>query len=526
VSGLDIGSRQTGLGVVPAKTTAAVPARAVSWELPAWLVRGALGAVVAIVFGSVALLAVAHVDDRYHVNHVAGSWMALAELVRSGTLVPPLFEDGFYGGTRYMPLTPLLHGAAAWITDELVVSGKIVAYATSLLLYALVFIVLRRVGCSRLVSLALIALVLVTPVGLLAATGIRGDTLATLLQVGAVALVLRSSTPRTLAAAGALSALAVTSKLTAVWAVLAIGIWLLVRGRSDLRKLATFAAAFVGSLVALLALLEVASGGNLSDSIFTALFGRTEGSRNSLPESVSTVFQLLTASGIWLLLPLALFAALVGLATRRPTLLQLAFLVQIPILVLVFTEQGADFNQFLDLTVVTVLVVGELWALAGTDERRLAPVAAIAVLAVVLGAAESFRVSMKSDVVQAANELAGRASDRYPTDPLAGYVDASDTILSEDPTIPLLLGQRPIVQDASMLPLIEKRQPELIRDLRQRVETKGFSKVILMKPITDRNWYSSARKFGDSVSEAIRRNYQLQEHVVRGMTDYWIYRPA
>src|SRR5262245_14405971 len=61
-------------------------------------------AAAAVVGVCVLLLGVAHVDDRFGVDHVSGSWLGLAAAVRDGVLYPPLHDDGFYGGTRWMPL--------------------------------------------------------------------------------------------------------------------------------------------------------------------------------------------------------------------------------------------------------------------------------------------------------------------------------------------------------------------------------------------------------------------------------------
>src|SRR5512132_3924697 len=71
------------------------------------------------------LVAAAHVDDAYEVDHVAGGWMALAEYLTHGTLYPSFFDGVHYGGTRYMPLQIALHGGLARITGEYLVSGKV-----------------------------------------------------------------------------------------------------------------------------------------------------------------------------------------------------------------------------------------------------------------------------------------------------------------------------------------------------------------------------------------------------------------
>ena len=93
-----------------------------------WL-SAALVLVSAGVLGACVLLAAAHVDDRYKLDHVSGARIALAQYVNEGTLYPELDDGRFYGGTRFMPLPVLLHAAVAKLTGEYLVSGKLLGYA-------------------------------------------------------------------------------------------------------------------------------------------------------------------------------------------------------------------------------------------------------------------------------------------------------------------------------------------------------------------------------------------------------------
>ena len=218
----------------------------------------------AITFLSAGLIALAHIDDRYNVNHVSGTWMALAADVRHGTLYRPLFDDGVFGGTWYTPLQFVLQAGASFLTGEWIVSGKLLAYATAAALLALVYVLLRRLGCSRVVAAALVSAILLSQAGIFAATSIRGDTLPLLLQLAAVALVARSVSTRSLVAAGVLCALAITAKLAAVWAPVTIIVWLILRARRGLRP---FLLSFAGSLIVLLGAFELWSGGRMSETL-------------------------------------------------------------------------------------------------------------------------------------------------------------------------------------------------------------------------------------------------------------------
>ena len=156
-------------------------------------VRIALLAVASACAAGVTLLALAHVDDRYELDHVAGAWMALAQRLADGTLYPPLYDGEQFGGTRFAPLAISLHGGAARLTGETIVSGKLVSAVAFAAVLALVWAHLRRAELGRPESIALLASLLVAPVGLLAALGIRGDAPALALGLGALLCALRAA---------------------------------------------------------------------------------------------------------------------------------------------------------------------------------------------------------------------------------------------------------------------------------------------------------------------------------------------
>ena len=321
----------------------------------------ALAATSAIVLASACLLAAVHVHDRYYVNHVSGHWMTLARYVHDGTVYPPLFDGSHTFGTFYFPLPFLAHGAVSLVTGEYLVSGKLTAYATAIALFGFLFLLLRRVGCSKVVSLALVSAVLVTPAGYLAAVSIRGDALAVVFQLGALLVVTRGISRRTMLVAAVLCALGLASKSTAVWAPAAILVWAAVRDR---RAAVEFAAAFVGLTAVLFGLVDLVSGGRFWENISTfALSQPTDPGATPL-SGASTLVHLnfLDRDGIWLLFPFALLAGTLSLRRRRLSLFQIALVIEMLILVVVLRDVGADYNHLLDMSVLTALVVGELWA--------------------------------------------------------------------------------------------------------------------------------------------------------------------
>jgi hypothetical protein len=462
----------------------------------------------------------AHVDDRHGIDHVSGSWMALAQAVNSGTLYPPLYDGEAFGGTRFMPVPIVLQAVAAQVSGEYLVSAKVLTALLMAALLALTFVLLRRGRCPTPVALLLTSTLLVTGTGVTAATSVRNDVLPVLLQLGAVALVAGSTTRRALAVAGALCALALVSKLSAVWAPIAIGIWLL---RGDRRRLMAFGGALLAVLAAALAAFLVASDGRIVDNV-VGLSLQTTGRVGSLHEQVSRV-RLIAREGFGVLGALLLLLAAAGtvLAARRRRLdlYHLAFLASLVVSAVVLVDPGAFVNHLVDAQVLAVLVVGRSWQELSPWPGRwaLVPTAIVVVLLVGTALAYDEHVPVRADV---------RALVHGTTDPdernpaLAVVVRPGGTLLAEDPTIPVLLGRQPVLLDPYMLRRIGERHPQWRADLVRRIDAAEFDEVVLLYlPESAPGWYDHIH-LGPEVVGAIERRYRPAERV----EGYWVFVPA
>ena len=116
-------------------------------------------------------LAFAHLDDRFNVNHVSGTLLALADRAREGVLYPPFFDGQSYGGTRTMPVPILLYAVAISIGGDLLAPAKLVDLLASAALVAVLVAVLRRRGASMTMSVGLAATVVTSQVFLVAGAG-------------------------------------------------------------------------------------------------------------------------------------------------------------------------------------------------------------------------------------------------------------------------------------------------------------------------------------------------------------------
>jgi hypothetical protein len=483
------------------------------------LLKVALASLGIAVLASWLFLAVVHVDDRFNVGWVEGSKMALAQSAEAGVLYPPLYDGDRYGGTRFMPIPILLHAGAAQLTSEYLISGKLVAYGSAGLLLGLTFMVLIRMPVPVPVALALTAGVLATHPGLLAATTVQGDGLSVFFQLAAVAVLASSKQrPATLAAA-ALCTLAISSKLSAVWAPLAISIWLLARDR---RRLLLFLAALVLILLGMFAIFQLVTDGRLLANLTELSFAGVEGVSDVLRSPLRLLDLVIDAAPVLLVLaPFALFAEPIIGGRSEVSIYYLALLAAILTLLVVLSDRGALDNHLLDITVLTLIVVGRVWSLTARREpspRLLPPILAFAVL---WGVAVSAVVEMRVDLQQTvASLIRGERTSTSDHESLARLIGPQQTLLAEDPSVPLALGRTPVVLDAWALLRMARTHPDWVGDLVSKIEHQAFDKVVLVYPLSFQAWYRDIH-FGQGIAEAIQTSYRFAGN----HAGYYVYVP-
>jgi hypothetical protein len=502
------GGRAGGLADRPYATDAAVPAHP-------WLSR-ALAACATLIVAAWALLAVVHADDRYHIGWVEGTRIALARAAAGGVLFPPLFDGNAYGGTRFMPGPILLHAGLAQVTGEYLVSGKLLAYCTTLLLLVVMFVLLRRAGCSRSGAAGLAAGVLVTLPGLLAGTTTQGDGLSVVLQLAAVGLILHARSRVSTVGAAACCTLAVVSKLTAVWAPIAIVVWLVARDR---RRLPLFAAALIAGLAAAFGLLELLSDGRMISNLRPLAFAGSAGGAGLLRAPMRVLS--LVADGaplVLILFPLA-FGALLTHGRRAFSIWLASLIAALVVLVVVMSDSGALHNHVLDLVVVTLIATGDAWARLAPPPGR--PTAlGVAVGVVILWALTvSFLLEVRPDVEEAAREAFASTPARYEPHPLATELHGR-TLLSEDPYIPVSLDREPVVLDAWTFLRLGRDHPSWRAALVARIEARTFDRIVLVYPLAFESWYRDVQ-FGAPIAAAIRRAYRFET----ARDGYFVYAP-
>jgi hypothetical protein len=371
--------------------------------------------------------------------------------------------------------------------------------------------------CPLPIALGLLAAVLTTATGLSAAMGLRADTLPLLLQLLAVAAVAGSRKPTATVAAAALAALAFAAKLSAVWAPLAICVWLVA---VDRRRLLGFLAAYAALVGAVLGLFGALSDGRIFENVFGLSAAGVAGA-GSLLRGPTVLIRLLVeeATAAWVLLPVAALGAWMAAARRRPSIYVVSLACCLVFLVVVLADVGTGWNQLVDLVVLTALVVGGLAGHAHSESLT----AVTATLAVVLlwVNATGLVVTVGPDAGEAVAML--RGAQLYSSRPLSGEATPATRILSEDPYVPVSLGQRPVVLDPFMLLRLDRSDPAAVERLVERIRAQEFELVVLVVPLEppDQEWWREMH-FGTRATEALADAYTDSGRA----QGYYLYRPA
>jgi hypothetical protein len=222
-----------------------------------------------------------------------------------------------------------------------------------------------------------------------------------------------------------------------------------------------------------------------------------------------------------MVVPFALLGILAAWRSSALTLYHHALAWSLLLTLVVFTDIGAGLNQLLDPAVLTVALVANF--ASSIQHERLGRAALSTALAVgVIWAGLSGVRGFVPDLREAATSLrSGAPSPKYNPQPLASVVAAGDTLLAEDPGIPVLLGRAPIILDAFMLRRLDEAQPGMVDVLVARVEGGEFAYVALINPLdAEEPWWRDYH-FGLRLVTALRRRYAF----ARTVDGYYLYQP-
>jgi hypothetical protein len=489
------------------------------------LVRSALVAAALGVLAAYAVLAAVHVGDRYRINFCSSAYASLAAYVNEGVFYPELYDGARYGGTRYMPLEFALHAGLARLTGEYLVSGKLLAYVLTLAMALQLWCIARSFRCPRSVALASMSLIFLTQCGFLAFTTIRGDLLPVVCQLAALLLIHRDVTHAKAALAAILCAGAFLAKFSAVWAVLAIGVYLLVRHRRCLPAFLGVAAVSVG--LALLVCHWLSSGRMQANFAALSVSGVT--AKDVVLSPMLLLWKLgRSGTGVTFLVPVMIVEGAAASYQRRATVFHFGLYACLLTTLVTYTDRGSDTNHLVDLVVLAAVMSVSLWGALppvreGTGSIRIG--LGLGLVWVLFSGSVNMLVFPVLGAIRSVQEH--RVEAEFAAHPLADLLAEGGSVLSEDAWVEVSAGRLPTISDAYSLARMSAAHPELAEPLVKRVEAREFRYVILLQrldaktPPTDRyDWED--RAFGRQIVAALRQNYEFLSE----REGYFIYVPV
>jgi len=400
----------------------------------------------------------------------SGSLAALAMDFKDGVFYRPLFGPDGYGGTRYQPLRFVLHAELWRLTGDFRSSGYALNALTALVLLGGVYHLQRKLGAARSMAFLCSGLLLTTDSLQLGLLGFHPDTLAVAMEVWALTLCVGPTMSAwAMGGAALLFTLAFSAKLTSVAGVIAALLAFYFAGRRrDAWKL--LVATLVGCLLAAL-IFNIASHGRWLEIMRACVTGGAGGSDYLRilisPFSVAwnALYRDQSAVGFLLLGWAALFTWPKG---SRKEIAPLFFVVAWAVTGLTLVSPGTSTNHEL-LAVVPALVLLPVWLERSEPQRASLGLAALAVASVFALPPQWFRFS-EWDIVPA------RARAQQA---LRLIADTRKPILSENPIIPMMAGQRPYMLDGFMLRVIRQRDPSFAEPLWQALREQAFSGIVV-----------------------------------------------
>ena len=409
-------------------------------------------------------------------DSASGVWTALAQDFARGIFYRPTADAYGFGGTRYMPLFFVLHGTLIRFSLDPVVAGLVLTVASIVLFDLALLCCSRALGVAWSLAVPLSVLCHAAVSFQLLSLQVKGDLLAAALNLWGIYFGLRYARARSplvlCCCAGALLG-AFLTKFTALLGAVAVCAWLIRRGE---RRQAVALAALLAALAAgALALIQWASDGRALASFRAVASG---GARPGYALGAPLWFLLVALQDPVFLIIVAVAAVYAAALVRnaRVSFPVGYFLLAAAGTLAIFTSPGTDSNHFTDLLGAAVLLLG--WQLtfeAGPPSPRPAVALAVALAGLTALTWVPGMISIKSLI-----EKGGRP-ERWK---VAAIVQAlgpqRHDLLSENPILPVMAGQRPRVLDPFNLRLLARERPDVAAEFTRRMSDASFGAVVLV----------------------------------------------
>ena len=423
----------------------------------------------------------------------SGVWAALANDFSEGVFYRPVFDDSGYGGTRYMPLFFVLYGVLISLLHDPVTAGFSLSLATLVFLDLGIYLLLRETGTPKPIAVPLTFLVHASISLQLLTLETRGDFLAAGMNVWGILYALkhlRTNSWGFLTLSTGFFLGAVFTKFTTVGGLAVVIIHsLILKKRASALYLTGLTT--LSTLVLLWAINDL-SLGKAFDSFQACILGGT-----NIDYALKTPLWFVTViiqDPFFLALLLLAIYLMMKMKTDWQSFPFLYFGVTLFSTVAIFASPGTDHNHLIDLLVACILAL----ACRFPKEEHYSKAYNACFLFLSIGIVFMWipgTLSIKDHI-----DPIGRPTRDTIREISRELGPQSKNILSENPLVPLLMGERPIVLDAFSLRVIAQKYPAVEMDFTRKIENHFFEAIVLL------DW--SGAPF-DQLEEAMEKHSSL-----------------
>ncbi len=407
-------------------------------------------------------------------GNTSGVWTALADDFSRGILYRPVFNEFGYGGTRYMPLYFMLHGWLIQMFGDPVSTGFILTFFSIAILDLGSFLVLRELQVKPQITLPLVLLAHATITFQFTGLEVRGDFLASACNVWGFYFVLRftkNKNGKNIIYSSICFLTAFFIKFTTVFGI--VSAFLLLYSRQQSSALLRLIGILTCSACFILAGLYFWSEGKILASFQACALGGYNFSY-AFKTPFWFLWTVVQDPFFLILLLLTLFTFFRGIKFRKLQPIEIYFCMTFILSVAIFSSPGTGTNHLIDLIVACSWILGLRFTQGNANGWIVKGLLAALSLATILVWLPGMP-SIKSHIER-------RERPQIQTVELIQQRLGSHTknLLSENPLLPILMGQRPIVMDAFSLRLIAHQSKTIRKDFEEKMRSRFFDAVILL----------------------------------------------
>lgn len=443
-------------------------------------------------------------------SHVSGVWMVLASDLADGVFYRPLYSESIgYGGTRFFPLYFSLHALLILIVKSNLIAGFALSFISAIFLIIGVYFLLKRLELEKAMAAVFSIFILcgfIIQVGL---ANMKGDILPMAFIIWGFYFALKiEKSWRQVIICSILLGLAFATKVTAGYGFGVVFFWLLLNGKP--KQAIRFGAISTVVLVAALFGINTLSDGRFLEIMKICLSGGT--SLQSILRSPSNIIVGLSPfHRVEIIFVIWALAILVNsIRHLRFSLPAIFFTLTIIVTIIIFSSPGTGPNHFIDIFIASIVLVGSFWPKIKKRRLGLTALNITAIVGISIIIIIAFRFDMPNDNFSKVKQIIEQTGT------------SKGDLLSEDPLIPVLAGERARLMDPFMYRLVRTEKPEYETLLLDRIARKEFRALIFRSNPKIKNSYHYAKvHYGLMVIRSALANY----HFSATVGGYYIYLP-